>query len=195
MPKRYLAHMPAASPYRPEFEAALRLLSQISEEMASEGRSRPVLVGGGAVEYYSASMMMTGDIDLCAPAQSALEAIMQTHGFIRPRGAGKLTRGWIHPDLKLGFEIVASIPMDGTVDSDHILLIEEFSDSGSFAIISVEDLIADRMGQFASGSAPEMRGQAQQLFSLHPGCDLAYLEKRIRMETMGDFGVDDLNNG
>ncbi|MFV0278866.1 MAG: hypothetical protein ACK5HY_17035 [Parahaliea sp.] len=36
--------------YRPEFEAALKLLARISEAMAARGLPRPTLVGGGAVE-------------------------------------------------------------------------------------------------------------------------------------------------
>jgi hypothetical protein len=35
--------------YRPEFEAALRLLAQISATMDERGFRPPVLVGGGAV--------------------------------------------------------------------------------------------------------------------------------------------------
>jgi hypothetical protein len=140
--------------YRPEFEAALRLLARMSEEMASQGYSRPVLVGGAAVEYWSGSAISTGDFDLCTPRQQAFEAILQRHGFVRPSGPGKATRGWIHPDLALGFEIVASVPMDGSVDRDHILLLEDFSADGDFAIIAVEDLIADRLGNTPRAAHP-----------------------------------------
>ena len=38
--------------YRPEFEAALRLLARISSEMDAAGYRPPVLVGGGAVEVW-----------------------------------------------------------------------------------------------------------------------------------------------
>ena len=187
--------MTTPSPYRPEFEAALRLFALMSQEMAEAGYSRPVLVGGAAVEYYSASAINTGDFDLCTPRQQKFEVIMQRHGFIRPFGRGVATRGWIHPALALGFEIVASVPMDGSVDADHILLLEDFSDAGGFAIISVEDLIADRMGQYHSGSAPEMLGQARALLDLHPEADLGYLERRIRFETGGDHGVQNVTQG
>ena len=54
------------------------------------------------------------------------------------------------------------------------------------------DLIADRMGQYASGSAPEMLQQARDLFGLSLELDMPYLERRIREETMGDHGIDDL---
>ncbi|BBB12780.1 hypothetical protein [Sphingopyxis sp. FD7] len=177
------------SPYRPEFEAALRLFARVSEAMAARGLSRPVLVGGAAVEYYSGSALMTGDFDICSPWQDALDEELQNAGFIRPSGVGQLARGWVHPGLKLGFEIVGSVPMDGNIDHDHILLVEDTGDGSSFAIISVEDLIADRMGQYASGSAQDRLDQARILFALHPNVDLDYLERRIRQETVGDYGI------
>lgn len=180
------------SPYRPEFEAALRLFAQISEAMVAQGLSRPVLVGGAAVEYYSGSAISTGDFDLCTPAQPELEAIMQKHGFVRPSGAMKSLRGWIHPELQLGFEVVARVPMDGNVDVDHIALVENFGEGGAFAIVSVEDLIADRMGQYASGTAREMLEQARILYGLHPQLDRDYLDRRIRFESANDYGIEAL---
>lgn len=79
--------------------------------------------------------------------------------------------------------------MDGSVDKDHIFLVEDMGE-GAFAIISVEDLIADRMGQYASGTAAEMVDQARILLSLHPEADRVYLETRIRAETFGDYGIE-----
>ena len=182
------------SPYRPEFEAALHIFAEVSEGMAARGLMRPVLVGGAAAEYYSGSSLMTGDFDVCTPYQLELESELQRHGFVRPSGAGQLLRGWIHPALKLGFEVVASVPMDGNVDHDHIILVENVGDGIGFAIIAVEDLIADRMGQYASGTARDRLDQARQLFSLHPNVDLDYLERRVRYETAGDYGIQALQD-
>jgi hypothetical protein len=78
------------------------------------------------------------------------------------------------------------------VDRARIRLID--LDSGAFAIIPAEDIIADRMGQFASGSAPEMLQQAQWLWQLQTEVDLDYLERRIRYETAGDYGIEDLES-
>jgi hypothetical protein len=180
------------SAYRPEFEAALRLFARVSESMKARGLSRPVLVGGAAAEYYSASALTTGDFDMCSPAQPALEEELQRFGFIRPSGAGKSLRGWIHPELGLGFEVVANVPMDGNVDAAHIVLVENIAPSTAFAIISVEDLIADRMGQYASGTARDRIDQARALFLLNPDVDLDYLERRIREESFGDYGIEDI---
>ena len=184
--------MPAPSPYRPEFEAALRLFARVSEAMHLRGFQRPILVGGAAAEFWSNSAINTGDFDLCTPQQETLEEEMFAAGFVKPSGPGQLLRGWVHPELKLGFEVVASVPMDGGFDWGTLALIENFDPAGTFVVISVEDLIADRMGQYASGTASDRLDQAQALFDLHPELDLVYLERRIREETFGDYGIEKL---
>ncbi len=168
---------------------ALELLAQLNEAMRQRGLPRPILVGGAAVEYYSGSAVMTGDVDLTSPVQPELEEELVRLGFTK-EGLGHTPMGWVHPSLKLGFEVVASTPMDGAVDATRIALIDLAT--GAFAIIPVEDLIADRMGQYASGTAPEMLAQARKLFALHPDLDRDYLERRTRHETAGDYGIDDL---
>ncbi|UVO51549.1 hypothetical protein M0208_13940 [Sphingomonas sp. SUN019] len=180
--------------YRPEFEAALRLFARLSEAMKARGLPRPILVGGAAAEYYSGSAVSTGDFDMCSPAEPELEEEMERLGFIRPIGPGHTTLGWVHPELKLGFEIVARVPMDGNIPQDRILLIENVDPGASFAIISVEDLIADRMGQYASGTAKDRLEQARILFRLNPQIDLDYLDRRVREESSGDHGIEDVRD-
>jgi hypothetical protein len=182
------------SSYRPEFEAALRLFAQISERMTERGLPRPILVGGAAAEFWSTSALATGDFDICTPVQFELEEEMQRLGFIRPSGPGALTRGWIHPELKLGFEIVADVPMDGNVDAAHVRLVRPIGEHALFRVISVEDLIADRMGQYASGTARDRLDQARILLALHPDADLAYLDRRISEESSGEFGIADVQD-
>jgi hypothetical protein len=134
----------------------------------------------------------TGDFDLCTVRQDALEEEMERAGFERPAGAGQMLKGWIHPELKLGFEVVAEVPMDGNVDAAHIRLVEPVGETALIRIISVEDLIADRMGQYASGTAPDRIDQARKLLALHPDADMDYLDRRIREESMGDYGIEDI---
>jgi hypothetical protein len=180
------------SDYRPAFEAALALFARISEAMMERDLPRPVLVGGAAAEFYSVSALTTGDFDICSIAQPELEEEMQRFGFVRPSGAGRSLRGWVHPDLGLGFEVVADVPMDGNVDAAHIRLVRPIGETALFRIISVEDLIADRMGQYASGTARDRIDQARLLLALHPNVDIDYLERRIREESMGDYGIEDI---
>jgi hypothetical protein len=72
--------------------------------------------------------------------------------------------------------------------------VRPIGETALFRMICVEDLIADRMGQFASGTAPDRKAQASLLLSLHPDADLAYLERRTRQESMGDYGVEDITD-
>lgn len=62
--------------WRPQFEAALQKLAEISSAMDDLGLNPPILVGGGAVELYTQGAVNTGDFDLVSTQQSALEAIM-----------------------------------------------------------------------------------------------------------------------
>jgi hypothetical protein len=176
--------------YRPEFEAALSAFARVSEAMLRAGFEAPILVGGAAVELYSGSAVTTGDFDVVTGRQEAFETALVEQGFSRPVGPGHTPEGWVHPDLKLGFEIVSSTLLDGGADRDRVRLFST-GEAGRIAVISVEDMIADRLGQFASGTAPEMLSQAKTLFGLYPDADLDYLERRVRQETMGEYGVQD----
>jgi len=100
-------------------------------------------------------------------------------------------RGWVHPELRLGFEVVGSVLLDGHADRDKVQLIDA-GEGEQFAVIAVEDLIADRMGQYHSGTAPEMLEQAKTLFKLYKDADITYMERRIREETANEYGVADL---
>jgi hypothetical protein len=159
--------------------------------MDDAGYRPPVLVGGGAVEIYTHGAVTTGDFDLSCGRQDVLESVMQRHGFVRPSGPGVATRGWIHPELKLGFECVSATLLDGMADRDKVQVIELGVD-GALAILAPEGMIADRMGQYASGSAPEMFAQALALFTICEGLDMDYMDRRIAYETAGDYGVQDL---
>jgi len=182
------------SPWRPEFVAGLELLARVSSEMVRRGYGRPVLVGGAAVEIYSGGVVATGDFDIVVARDDALEQIFIETGFERPRGAGVATRGWVYRDLRLGFEIVDTILLEGAADRNRVRTFY-VSDDDAFEIISVEDLIADRMGQYASGTALDMLEQARTLFDLSSDIDLDYLERRIREETLNDHGIATLYSG
>ena len=182
------------SPWRPELIDALRLLAQLSEALHQRGLPRPVLVGGAAVEFYTGSAIMTGDIDLASPVQPELEEELRRLGFTKPEGLGHTPSGWVHPDLQLGIEVVASAPLGGAADPTRLRLVRPVGATATFRVLPIEDMIADRMGQYASGSAPEMLDQARALFRLQSDADQDYLERRIREETLGDHGIQDLRD-
>lgn len=143
------------------------------------------------MEIYSLSAINTGDFDISTGAQDTFEEILQDHGFVRPSGAGTATRGWMHAKLKLGFEVVSSTLLDGMAERERTTLLD-FAPDGEVAVLSVEDIIADRMGQFASETAKEMGEQSRQLFILHNEADLDYMDARMKFESGGDYGIADL---
>jgi hypothetical protein len=175
--------------WRPEFESALAVFATISDEMAALGAQRPILVGGAAVEMFTGSAMVTGDFDIVTGRHDLMDTLFRNHGFVRPHSGG---RGWVHPDLALGFEVVGSSLMDGRADRSRLRLVRLSDEDAAptLALIPVEDLIADRLGQYASGSARAMLGQARALFAIYNQLDLAYLDARIREETHGDHGIE-----
>jgi hypothetical protein len=179
--------------YRPEFEAAARMFAAISVEIDARGFLPPVLVGRAAAELYSGSDISTGDFDIVTARDDVFFEVLRNHGFVEPSNPGHTFPGWYHPALMMGFEVVGSSLLDGHVDRERIQLFS-FDEELQIAVIPPEDLIADRMGQFASGTAPEMGQQAKTLFALCKDLDLHYMDMRIREETDGQYGISDLTN-
>jgi len=176
--------------FRQEFTESLKILSKACDRMEERGLPRPVLVGGAAVELYTGSEITSGDFDVVTPAQAVFEEELAKLGFERPAGAGISTRGMVHPSLLIAVEVVSGTAFNGRMDQEHLTLVD--TGRGRIAVVPLEDLIADRLGQFNSGprGTPEMLAQAIHLFRFASEIDEAYLEKRIREETGGDYGLD-----
>jgi hypothetical protein len=176
--------------FRPAFIEALSLLAQACDDLADKGYERPVLVGGAAVEFHTGSFVVSGDFDFVTDNQLAFEEALIGHGFRREDRANRLLRGLHHPQLGLGVEVVSGRLFDGRSDLHRVQLVE-IVDGKAVAIAAVEDLIADRMGQYAStrNRVPEMLDQAIQLFRLAEHVDESYLGKRIGEETGGELDL------
>ena len=80
--------------------------------------------------------------------------------------------------------------MDGKADLDKIRIIE-VDGGGRLAIIPIEDLIADRLGQAFADKPPreDMLNQAVMIYRLAGETDENYLNKRISEETDGDANL------
>lgn len=179
------------SVFRPEFIEALTLLARACDDVAARGYQRPILVGGAAVEFHTGSALVSGDFDFVIEDQQVFEEALIARGFRKEDRAGRLLRGLYHPDLLLGVEIVSGLLFDGRADHNRIQLVEVI-DGEAMAIAPVEDLIADRMGQYLSTDArvPEMLDQAIKMLQLADRVDETYLDRRIRDETAGELGLD-----
>ncbi len=172
------------------FKEALSLLAEAVAKVRLDGEVEPILVGGGAVEFYTAGGIISGDLDLVAPEAEPIEEALISVGFDRSTGPGKPRRGVVHPRLGLGVEVVSGALMDGNADRKRIKVINIRHDR-SLKIIPPEDLIADRVAQAVSTGVPDQRmvTQAVLLYRLVLGLDEDYLDQRIRFETGGDAGL------
>jgi hypothetical protein len=97
---------------------------------------RPILVGGGAVEFYTRGGYTTGDIDLVAPGGRELAETMRALGFLK-RG-----KDWVNDELEICIEYW----------SDHLGPDEEYNEvlfrGQKLRVLCIEDLIVDRLCAF-----------------------------------------------
>ena len=178
------------SEFRKEFVEALELLARAFERVVQNGYSRPVLVGGAAVEFYTGGAVVSGDFDIVTQAEEALGQALLAEGFRREDRPGWLLRGYYHPELALGVEIVGRALFEGQADESRVLIVQ-VTPEAAVALAPVEDLIADRMGQFASTASGvgEMLEQAIRLLQLAPWVDEEYLNRRIATETADAYDL------
>lgn len=169
---------------------ALALLGRATAELIERGHAPPVIVGGAAVEYYTDAQIMTGDFDLVCPADEQLGNILTRHGFRQEDRTGHALRGFYHPQLLIAVEIVSGSLFDSRADMGRLGIVR-LDDGSEVYFASIEDLIADRMGQFASSprGVPEMSRQAILLFRLADDTDDDYLDRRISEETGGQYDL------
>ena len=176
--------------YRENFTEALLLIAAAIEKMHERGYSRPVLVGGAAVELYTGSEIVSGDFDFVTQNQQVFEELLIEQGFTRPGGIGVLLRGLEHRELEIGVEVVSGRLFDGNVPDTEIVAMA-FA-TGTLAVISVEDAIADRMAQYAEhpGDNRDRLEQAKLMLRVAPEIKEDYLDRRIREETSEEFDLN-----
>ncbi len=109
------------------------LLGYVTDRL--EKKSQTVyLVGGQAVETYTAGQFLTGDIDITTSDRQLTEKILASLGF---KQVGMI---WLNEDLLIAVQIVGDIP---TANYERMRTIEV----GPYhvRVIGVEDLIVDRL--------------------------------------------------
>jgi len=180
--------------FRPEFRKALTLLARGIQSMSEKGLDPPILVGGAAVELYTASAVTSGDFDLVTPFQKALEDALIPLGFERPKGPGVLLGGLIHPEFLIALQVVSGRLMDGATDMEKLVVVD--IEGYPLRVIPIEDLIADRLGQAYSADPPrpDMLEQALILYQFADEYDADYLDRRISEETLGSADLVTLRN-
>jgi hypothetical protein len=133
---------------RPRSEEKLKVLSKVNSyrvrqnyidkkfhvlaDLSSKLRTKPIMVGGSAVDFYLRRPPMSYDLDLIAEANKELIGLLEKGGY------KKEGRMWYKGDTAI--EVVGSRMSGRRVSTERIPYTNK-----TIRIISVEDLIIDRL--------------------------------------------------
>jgi hypothetical protein len=146
----------------------LLALALVADRLRESGLE-PILVGGAAVEFYTAGGYTTKDIDLALPHGPETDAAFADLGFT------KEGRYWVREDLDLLFEAPAPAGLPGETAPRTIAEIEGLT----IVILGIEDLVLDRLRAWIHGTSEEDGRWARRLALLHAGSiDWAYLRDK-----------------
>lgn len=157
-----------------ELRRKMLLVGYLSNKLSKKGKSI-FLVGGQAVETYTAGQFTTGDIDITTTDKEATEKLLVQMGFTREGIV------WLSTGLGVAVHIVGDYP----TRSEKVRKI----DVGPYTVYvtGVEDLIVDRFKAAKSWKSERDREQGVVLFNVFRGSiDAEYLRRRAREESVED---------
>ena len=148
----------------------LLVLGLLTRELAPLG-IEPILVGGAALEFYTAGGYATYDVDLALPGGPDVDAAFARLGF------EKEGRFWRHAALDLLFEAPAPAGLPGE-DAERT---EVEVEGLRVVVIGVEDLLIDRLRAWVHWRSEEDGRWTRRLAGLHGDrLDWGYLRERTR---------------
>ena len=160
----------------PPLERRLAFVARLTTACQDRGWPPPVIVGGHAVEFYSAGGYATVDIDVVS-ASEPLDEILGSWGFER-RG-----RHWIREDLGLVAEAPSSRLAPG--QRDHLTQVQV---AGATAyVLGLEDVIVDRLAACVHWSSENDCRWVEVLTTVHKDdLDVDYLRLRATEMEVAD---------
>ncbi len=154
----------------------LAFVALLTEACVARGWPAPVVVGGHAVEFYTAGGYTTMDIDLVSESEP-LSGILGEWGFSREG------RHWIDEELGLVVEAPGARLDPG--QREHLT---EVKAAGLTAyVLGIEDLVVDRLAACVHWSSDDDWDLAAALLEAHRDrIDEEYLRQRAAAEKVGD---------
>jgi hypothetical protein len=163
---------------RDQLVRRLSFVAQLTLGVEALGWPAPVVVGGHAVEFYTAGSYPTQDIDL-AGASEPVSEVLDTWSFERHG------RHWF--DERLG--IVVEVPGSALTLAAREHLVSVKVGGGVAHILGIEDLIVDRLAACVFWKDEESCRWARVLLKGALELDEAYLSARVREEHLADAFV------
>ncbi|MFA7467368.1 MAG: DUF6036 family nucleotidyltransferase [Desulfotomaculaceae bacterium] len=159
-------------------DKAMYFTALLTKELENNG-AIPVLVGGGALEFYTQGNYMTLDIDLVVPGRDAIKSVIEMFGFSRSPGE----KSWYSEELQLSVEV----PDDTLAGSMERIVAVEVEEDLTVYVIGVEDLIIDRLNAYKWwNSLNDGQWAAAVIYIHYDHIDFKYLRNRA-----GEEGVLD----
>ena len=152
-------------------ERLLEVAAVVAEELGEAGLT-PVVVGGPAVAYWTEAAFVSHDIDVLAPSTAEFQERLAALGFER---AG---RYWVAPGGGVVLEAPGSYPAP-----DEQVVEVKLASGRSIRILSLEDVLIDRLHQFRGGGHGDVYAQTVFLLAL-PELDRTRLAERASSERL-----------
>jgi hypothetical protein len=159
-------------------ERHIYLLWLITRGVTLLGGERPVLVGGGAVEFYTGIRFATGDLDLIAPDKKLTEEVLLELGFEKPANG----RHYVNKS------IAALVEIHGKKLKGKELPLELVYKKVPLLLVSPEDCITDRLYTYRKhGSTLDLLNAFLISFHQMDRIDEAHLVDMIHERKLWDF--------
>jgi excisionase family DNA binding protein len=156
-------------------ERRLVFVGALSSAVESLGWPAPFVVGGHAVEFYTAGGYTTVDIDL-AGASEPVAQTMAKWGFVREG------RHWYDDALGL----VAEVPSASLTPAQRSHAVTLRIGGTTAHIIGIEDLVVDRLAACVHWDNAESCGWAARLLAAADDIDMPYLRSAADAEQVSD---------
>ena len=155
-------------------EKRLKFLSWLTQSIRESGcKSIPVLVGGGAVEFYTAGNYATKDIDI------VFDDIRLINEILLPEGFKKDGRYWYNESYDIIVECPGSEYPEKTLEVDV--------DGIKVSITALEEIIVDRLCAAKFWTSRSDRDWAKVMLKSGMPLSLDYLRRRAEIEDVCDL--------
>jgi excisionase family DNA binding protein len=164
------------APLADQLERRLVFVGLLSSGVEALGWPAPVVVGGHAVEFYTAGSYATVDIDLAGDSEP-VGHVLDTWGFEREG------RHWYDETLRLVVEVPGMRPDPESLD--HVVRVR--AGRSTVNIIGIEDLIIDRLNACKYWRDEDSRDWARTMVLAAEDLDLAYLRRLAEQEDVTEL--------
>ncbi|MFQ6134697.1 MAG: DUF6036 family nucleotidyltransferase [Nitrososphaerales archaeon] len=172
--KRFLAYLKKEPS---ELKKKMLFIGYLFDKLSKKD-VKAYVVGGEAVEIYTAGQFTTGDIDITVTDREKTVKLLVEMGFTQ---TGRI---WLNENVGLAIDIVSTFP--SRTEKARIIEVGDFKVN----VVGVEDLVIDRLTAakyWRSNPKLDIEQAAVLLTAFKNSVDLEYIRKRAVEEKVDDY--------